>query len=75
VLAEPVAEGFNRLVYILAWVVPLAGFVLVTLVVRRWRAARPAAAPEGPRVPSEVLDAARRRAAAETEEDYAGGSR
>lgn len=75
VLAEPPAEGFNRLVYILAWVVPLAGLVLVTLVVRRWRAARPAAAPAGPRVPREMLEAARRRAAAETEEDYAGGSR
>lgn len=75
VLAEPMAEGFNRLVYILAWVVPLAGLVLVTLVVRRWRAARPAPAPAGPRVPRELLEAARRRAAADTEEDYAGGMR
>jgi cytochrome c-type biogenesis protein CcmH len=74
-LAEPPAEGFNRVMYILAWVIPLAGFVLVTLVVRRWRAARPTTAPAGPRVPREILEAARRRAAAETEEDYSGGSR
>lgn len=75
VLAEPMAVGFNRLVYILAWVVPLAGFVLVTLVVRRWRAARPAAAPARPRLPPELLERARQRAAVETEEDYAGGAR
>jgi cytochrome c-type biogenesis protein CcmH len=74
-LAEPMAVGFNRLIYILAWLVPVLGFVLVTLVVRRWRAARPAPMAPERRIPRELLEEARRRADRETEEDFAAGGR
>ena len=43
ILTTPPARGFNLLVYILPWVIALAGVAAVTWVLRRWLARRPAA--------------------------------
>ena len=43
ILTTPPARGFNLLVYILPWVIALAGITAVALVLRRWLAPRPAA--------------------------------
>jgi cytochrome c-type biogenesis protein CcmH len=43
ILTTPPARGFNLLVYIMPWVMALAGIAAVALVLRRWLAPRPAA--------------------------------
>ena len=43
ILTTPPARGFNLLVYILPWVIALAGMAGVVFVLRRWLALRPAA--------------------------------
>ncbi len=66
VLAEPPAKGFNRV----AWFIPGAafglGFVIVLVVISRWR--RVAAVPAAPQVPPEVLARAREQIGRETED-------
>jgi len=67
VLAAPTQSGFN----IVAWITPFAVFVLATAMavwlVRMWKA-RPVAQPVArPNLPSEELDALRRKAREETE--------
>jgi len=42
ILTTPPARGFNRLVYILPWVIALAGAATVAVVLRRWLARRTA---------------------------------
>jgi cytochrome c-type biogenesis protein CcmH/NrfF len=61
VLVSPPAKGFNWLVWVMPVVLPLAAFLLVWLLVSRWRRRaelQPAAA-EGPPVSAELLDRAR----------------
>jgi len=42
ILTTPPNRGFNRLVYILPWVIALAGVAAVALVMRKWLARTPA---------------------------------
>ncbi len=42
ILTTPPARGFNRLVYILPWVITLTGVATVALVLRKWISQKPA---------------------------------
>jgi cytochrome c-type biogenesis protein CcmH len=55
ILTTPPARGFNLLVYILPWVMALAGIAAVALVLRRWLAQRPAAS-AGPTLDERYAD-------------------
>jgi cytochrome c-type biogenesis protein CcmH len=55
ILTTPPARGFNRLVYMLPWVIALAGAAALTLVLRRWLARRPAAS-AGPALDERYAD-------------------
>lgn len=55
ILTTPPARGFNRLVYILPWIIALAGVAAVAWVLRRWLARRPAAS-AGPALDERYAD-------------------
>ncbi len=66
VLIVPPARGFNIAAWVTPVVVPLIAFVLVWVVVRRWRQKATLATASGPQIPAEFLARAKR----ETGRDY-----
>ena len=74
VLAQPPAEGLALMGYVMPGLVLLAGLGIVLVVVQHWRrrVGEPAAAASASKVPREMLEQARRRADAETEDDWGG---
>jgi cytochrome c-type biogenesis protein CcmH/NrfF len=65
-LIVPPARGFNIAAWVTPVVVPLVAFVLVWVVVRRWRQKATLATASGPQIPAEFLARAKR----ETGRDY-----
>src|SRR5580704_9011655 len=65
-LILPPARGFNIAAWVTPVVVPLIAFVLVWVVVRRWRQKATLATASGPQIPAEFLARAKR----ETGRDY-----
>ena len=65
--AEPPSRGINRIAWFLPTIALFAGLVIVLLVISRWRR-RPAATPDAPKIPAEVLARGRERADLETNE-------
>jgi cytochrome c-type biogenesis protein CcmH/NrfF len=66
VLIVPPAKGFNLAAWVTPVVMPLLAFVLVWVVVRRWRHKATLATASGPAIPAEFLARAQR----ETGRDY-----
>ncbi len=66
VLIVPPAKGFNLAAWVTPVVMPLLAFVLVWVVVRRWRHKATLATASGPAIPAEFLARAQR----ETGKDY-----
>ncbi len=67
VLAAPTTTGFNRVAWIMPFMVFGAGIFAVVYVVRIWKARQPAVAPTGGAPPASELDDYRQRARQETE--------
>lgn len=67
VMAAPTTTGFNRVAWIMPFVVLTGGLLLVVLVVKAWNARRVAVAAIGSRVDAVTMDALRRRVHEETE--------
>jgi cytochrome c-type biogenesis protein CcmH/NrfF len=66
VLIVPPAKGFNIAAWVTPVVVPILAFILVWVVVRRWRHKAVLSTASGPEIPAEFLARARR----ETGRDY-----
>jgi cytochrome c-type biogenesis protein CcmH/NrfF len=66
VLIVPPAKGFNLAAWVTPVVMPLLAFILVWVVVRRWRHKATLATASGPAIPAEFLARAKR----ETGRDY-----
>jgi cytochrome c-type biogenesis protein CcmH/NrfF len=66
VLIVPPAKGFNLAAWVTPVVMPLLAFILVWVVVRRWRRKATLATASGPEIPAEFLARAQR----ETGRDY-----
>jgi cytochrome c-type biogenesis protein CcmH/NrfF len=66
VLIVPPAKGFNLAAWVTPVVMPLLAFILVWVVVRRWRHKATLATASGPEIPAEFLARAQR----ETGRDY-----
>ena len=62
VLSAPTNKGFDRVAWIMPYVIFFAGLLAVTLVVRAWKRRAPAAVTTPPDLPSGELDEFRRRA-------------
>ena len=56
ILLEPKASGFNLLVYVLPWLVVLAGLGIIVVAVRRWTRPLPAQAPAHEPAATTTLD-------------------
>jgi cytochrome c-type biogenesis protein CcmH len=68
VLAEPPAQGFNRVAWMIPGVAFALGLGLVLVVIRQWRQRTAYAPASGPPISSEVLERARRQADVETDD-------
>jgi cytochrome c-type biogenesis protein CcmH/NrfF len=68
VLIVPPAKGFNIAAWVTPIVVPLLAFILVWVVVRRWRDKATLATASGPAIPAEFLARARHETAKDHDE-------
>jgi cytochrome c-type biogenesis protein CcmH/NrfF len=66
VLSAPTNSGFDRIAWIMPYVIFAAGIIAVTLVVRAWKRRTAALPATTPAPPTEELDEFRRRAREET---------
>jgi cytochrome c-type biogenesis protein CcmH len=68
VLVDPPKRGFTGLVWLVPIVAPVLALYLVWELVRRWRQRAVLAPAGGPKIPSDLLDRARREADKEADE-------
>lgn len=68
VVVDPPKKGFTGLVWVVPIVAPVLALYLVWELVRRWRQRAVLAPAGGPKIPSDLLDRARREADKEADE-------
>lgn len=68
VMAEPPAEGFDVLAWIIPWIAFAMGLAIVVVVIRHWRGRVALSPAPAPTVSPEMLERARRQADRETDD-------